>query len=132
MDASVTLAWCFRDEATPATWSALEEVRNSGAIVPAIWPFEVSNALLAGQRRGRLSDAAAAHFVELLEALPVEAEPPTVGRVLGATRLLAAAHSLSAYDASYLELAMREGWPLATNDELLRRAAGAVGVSLLF
>ena len=131
VDASVTLAWCFLDEATEATWSVLDEVRDGGGITPAIWPLEVSNAMLRGQGRGRLSAAAAAQFVELIEMLPIQVEPLTIHRALGPIRSLAQTHSLSAYDASYLELAMREGMSLATGDERLRQAAAAVGVSLL-
>ena len=42
---------------------------------------------------------------------------------------LARAHKLSAYDAAYLELALRRGLPLATLDDKLKAAAQAVGVA---
>jgi predicted nucleic acid-binding protein len=44
---------------------------------------------------------------------------------------LARSERLSAYDASYLELAMRRGVPLATKDDALAKAARRVGVMLL-
>jgi predicted nucleic acid-binding protein len=130
VDASVALAWCFLDEATPATWEALDQVRQVGGLVPCIWPLEVGNAVLAGQRRGRLTEAAAAYFVKLLDALPIRVEAADITRVFGPIRSLANDHGLSAYDAAYLELAMRGGLALASLDRRLRVAADAVGVPL--
>lgn len=130
VDASITMAWCFLDEATAHTWAILDRVRDAGAIVPAIWPLEVANALLVGERRGRLTEAETTHAAELLRILPFETDPVPLARVFGPVLGLGRAHRLSAYDASYLELAMREGLPLATRDARLSEAAIRVGVPL--
>lgn len=50
-------------------------------------------------------------------------------RAWSETMQLARAHHLSAYDASYLELAIRLGLPLACLDGKLRAAARATGVA---
>jgi predicted nucleic acid-binding protein len=128
LDASVTMAWCFNDEVTPYTETVLDRLQSASAAVPAIWPLEVVNVLLVGERRQRLTQAQTARFLELLQALPI-----TVHHDLKLDSLLALGrhHGLSAYDAAYLELAARLGLPLATQDEKLRAAATTVGVSLV-
>jgi predicted nucleic acid-binding protein len=128
LDASVTLSWAFAYEATPFTARVLERLKTAHAVAPALWPFEVINAV-AG-RRGRISAAQQAEFLERLRLLPVSIEhrPATW---LGQQILpLARAHQLTAYDAAYLELAIREGLPLATIDGNLRKAAAAEGAAL--
>lgn len=94
VDASVTLAWCFEDEATPQTEAILDRLINDTAIVPALWELEVSNVLLMGERRGRLTEAKSARFVALLGQLPIHVDSATVemGAVLAAGRR----HELSA------------------------------------
>jgi predicted nucleic acid-binding protein len=47
------------------------------------------------------------------------------------TMALAEKHRLTVYDATYLELSLRRGLPLATFDAALRRAAAAAGAKLL-
>ena len=100
------------------------------AHVPGLWPLEVANALLVGERRGRTTAADAAHFLAILSAFPITVDDETVARAWADTMHLARAHNLSAYDAAYLELAMRRGLPLATLDDKLKAAAVAVGVPL--
>ena len=80
--------------------------------------------------RLRLARADVARFLELLDALPIEIDDQTASRAFSHTLPLARAHSLSAYDAAYLELSMREGFVLATLDQRLRKAARAVGVAV--
>jgi len=131
LDASVVLTWCFEDETTASADAVLEHFESGEAVAPGIWPLEVGNALLVAERRERLTKADSARFLALLEQLPiiVEQEPPE--RMLGEIITLARAHSLSTYDASYLDLAMRSGLPLATRDERLRHAAKECGVKLI-
>lgn len=129
VDASVTLAWCFEDEATPETEAILDLLAEETAVVPALWELEVANVLLLGERRGRLTEAQSARFMALLQQLPilVDAANADMTNVLGTGRR----HMLTAYDAAYLVLAQREGLPLATLDARLREAAEAVGVEVL-
>ena len=131
VDASVALAWHFEDEASEYADRVLERLREDQAAAPSIWSLEVANALLVAERRGRLSPAKVARTVELLLELPISIHDVAAELVLGAVLDLARAHGLSAYDAVYLELAMREGLPLATQDEALRAATQRVGVPLL-
>lgn len=131
VDSSVTMAWCFRDETTPYVLAVLERVRDEGAIVPGVWPLEVANTLLVGERRRRLREAETLQFVELLGDLDITMDPPDTDAVWEAVLPLARTHGLSSYDASYLELAARQGLPLATLDKDLRAAAGRLGVALV-
>ncbi|MEO6811114.1 MAG: type II toxin-antitoxin system VapC family toxin, partial [Isosphaeraceae bacterium] len=130
LDCSVTMAWCFDDEATAYTNSVRDQLTDGRAVVPSLWPLEVVNATLVGERRKRLDEARGQRFLTLLDALPIIVDDETVHRAFGEIAHLARAHQLSAYDAAYLELAMRLGLPLATLDSKLKAAAQAVGVSL--
>lgn len=131
LDASVTLAWAFLEERTPYTVRVQESLRSGAAITSAIWPLEVANALLVAERRGRLTSSGVAQFTTMVLSLRVNVEESVSARALHAVLSVAKSQGLSAYDASYLELAMRTGLPLATLDSRLRSAAVAVGVPLL-
>ncbi len=130
LDASVTLAWGFADEANAYVDAVLESLTDAAAVAPAVWPLEMANALLVAERRGRLTKADSARFLSLLEQLPIAVEQETPARMLGEIMALAREHTLSTYDASYLDLAMCQGLALATQDEALRRAAVASGVPI--
>ena len=131
LDVSLACAWCFADEATPEAWALLEQLPQSPAVVPALWLWEVGNVLVQAERRQRISAAASREFLTLLETLPIDIEPAAVGVVWHDTLAIARSQQLTAYDAAYLELAMRRGLALATRDRDLMRAAEAVGVALL-
>jgi len=131
LDASVAVAWCFEDEKTPYTeW--LLDVITSGtkAFVPALWPFEVANALLAAERRKRITVAQTTHFLSRLNDLGISMDSQPSSRVFEQTISQARKWNLTVYDASYLELALREGLPLATLDSHLKRTAQSAGVSM--
>lgn len=129
IDTSVAMAWCFEDEATEATDAVLERLREDQAVVPAIWPLEVANVVLVAERRGRLTEAQASRFRELLTQLPINLDTaPTDMPGLVAT---GRRHTLSSYDAAYLLLAERLGATLATLDKPLAKAARKAGVQLL-
>lgn len=123
------MSWCFEDETTEYAESVLGSLRDVSAAVPALWPLEVANVLLVGERRGRISHSKAASFVRVLRELPisVDAEPVTAEPVLHLGR----EYGLTAYDAAYLELAVRTGLPLATLDVRLSEAARRAGVPLV-
>lgn len=130
LDASVALTWCFPDEHSAFAYRVLDYLDQSPALVPSLWPLEISNALLVGERRHRLSASDLAQYVELLNGLPIEFDPHTPTRSLTSILALARSLNLSSYDAAYLELAMREGLILATLDARLRAAAKSSGVKL--
>ena len=102
-----------------------------GAAVPGLWSLEIANGLVMGERRGRVKPAESAAFVAMIEELPIVADRATGARALHETMSLAREHRLTAYDAAYLELAMRLGLPLATGDRSLKAAAKRVGVVLI-
>lgn len=131
-DASVALAWCFEDEAT--TWSEefLERLRQGDRInVPAHWGAEVANALLMGVRRKRINPEQPQLLWDALWLLPIDPEPALTAARGKEVLALGEKHGLTVYDAAYLELAHRNGFPLATLDSDLRKAAQAEGVALL-
>lgn len=131
LDCSATIAWYLEDEANPHADSILLRVSQEGAAVPAIWPAEVANVLLVAERRRRLTPAEGLRIVGLLGRLPINVDVQTQSHVLASVFPLAREQHLSAYDASYLELAIRLGLPLATLDASLQRAAKALGVTLV-
>lgn len=128
LDCSITMAWCFDDEATPYTDGVRDSLADKQAVVPSIWPLEAANATLMGERRKRLDEARSQRFFALLAALPIVVDDETSSRAFSDIAHLARAHNLSAYDAAYLELAIRRGLPLACNDGKLKAAAQATGV----
>jgi predicted nucleic acid-binding protein len=93
-----------------------------------LWPPEVSHGLIVAERRDRLDAASASRFLELLRSLPIVVDPVARRRAFTSVRELARVRGLSAYDASYVELAVRLGVPLATLDKGLRRAAEKEGI----
>jgi predicted nucleic acid-binding protein len=131
LDASVALSWCFEDEEDDYALSVLRALRESEAIVPSLWPLELVNGLTTAERKRRIGAAEAARFLNAVKALPVVVEPLSREAAFGAVRLLAHKHRLSAYDAAYLDLAVRLGVPLATLDKPLRNAAAAEGLPSL-
>jgi predicted nucleic acid-binding protein len=130
LDCSLTMAWCFDDEATPYTDSIRDKLSEVRAVVPTLWPIEVANATIVGERRKRLDEARSSRFLSLLSSLPIIVDEETATRAWADTMHLARAYNLSVYDATYLELAIRRGLPLACLDGKLKTAAQAVGVPL--
>src|SRR4051812_7406083 len=130
LDGSVTMAWYFKDEMNDYANAVRDGMDQSLAVVPSLWSLEVANTIVMGERRKRSTPAQAATWLSFLGVLPIIVDSETTARAWGDTLGLARAHNLSAYDAAYLELAMRRGLPLATLDDKLKAAAVAVGVSL--
>lgn len=131
LDASVALSWCFKNEATIVGDQVLERLEAEAASVPAIWHLEIANVLALSERRGRITPAHSSEFIALLETLDIIIDEATPSRALGRVLDLARAERLTAYDAAYLELAMRLGIPLASKDTDLCDAAEHLGVSVL-
>jgi predicted nucleic acid-binding protein len=98
------------------------------AVVPIICPFEVANVLLVAERRRRLTQADTGQFLTLLTSLPIRIDHGPQNLALNEILVLGRQYGLSAYDAAYLELAIREGLPLVTRDTALRGAASRCGI----
>ncbi len=130
IDSSISIAWCFPDERDGYSQTVLDALASGQAFVPDLWHLEVANTLLVGERRKRSTQANTVTWLGFLSALPIAVDDETRAHVFGNTLSLARDHNLSAYDAAYLELAMRRGLPLATLDDKLKAAAQAVGVPI--
>ena len=128
IDASVAISWYLSGEASPTGRFAFEQLGAAGATAPVLWWFEVRNALIVNERRGRLDMAATVGILAHLEGLPIRLDIEQDG---DAVLALAREHGLTVYDAAYLELALRADAPLATLDQQLARAARAAKVPLL-
>ena len=133
LDASVALSWLMRrvnsDEAEISRRAAQGVVRE-GALVPSIFFTEVTNGLVIAERGGSLASGLAARFFADLDALPIETDRQSPDALQRAVFGLARATGLTAYDVTYLELALRSGSPLATFDRQLAAAAPATGATL--
>jgi predicted nucleic acid-binding protein len=123
VDNSVVMGWCFESEGNRYAEVVLQSLEAGEALVPAIWPLEVGNVLLVAERKKCLSEASVVRFLALLNSLPIAVEQETPERMLKEIVSLARSYQLSTYDASYLDLAMRLGLPIATQDASLIRAA---------
>ena len=127
LDASTTAAWCFPDERTPQTQRLLADLAGpSAALVPRLWAYEIRSVLVKGLRRERIGHEDAQAFLDSLAALPIRLLDPLYDSVFRT----ALQFDLGFYDAAYLDLAMREGLPLATLDRQLQKAASAANVAL--
>ena len=131
IDNSVVMSWCFKDESSRYADTILDSLVESTAVVPSIWPLEVVNVLLVAERRNRLSEADSVRFITLLSQLPIYVEQAQPESVMIEISALAREHKLSSYDASYLNLAMSKGLPIATLDKGLRSAAKKTQVPIL-
>ena len=126
IDSSIAAAWCFSDERTDYTNGVLRAVSNSfEAFAPRLWAYEMRNSVLMGFRRKRISRDDAQEFLDSLRDLPIRLSDPVSYDDVFA---LAERHSLTVYDAAYVELALREGLPLATLDRPMSSAALKAGV----
>ena len=131
LDTSVTMAWLFEDEATQHTEALLDRLETDDALVPPLWTYEVGNVLVMAERRKRITEAQARHFTELMDSLPIHVADSHVMELWGGAVIAARTYKLSVYDGAYLDLAMREGIPLATLDKALKMAASQSGVEIL-
>lgn len=130
VDASIALAWCFPDETSDYADAVLVSLEGKTLLAPAVWSLEIANAVLAGERRKRLGPSEIRQFTSLLESLSLVQDLRPVASHVNDVLPLARKHGLSAYDAAYLELAIRHRAPLSTLDEKLRRAAKVAGITI--
>ncbi len=124
------MSWCFPDEGDGYAYAVLDALPDSTAMAPSLWPVELANALAMGERRKRITRSDTSRFLALIAGLPIDIDSETPSRALDHVLPLARAFSLTAYDATYLDLAMREGLTLATLDVELRKAARKAGVRI--
>lgn len=131
LDCSVAISWCLVDEDSDYANDILTIMPNCEAFVPGIWSLEIANVLLVAERRNRMTQEQSEEAIALLQSLLIQVDPATDVNALGTTLMLGRQEGLAAYDAAYLELALRLGLPLATIDTRLAEAASRCGVELL-
>lgn len=133
LDNSVAMRWLLAtDKLTDQTYAetVLLSLNDAQAIVPQIWQLEAANVLLGAEKRGQLDAESVEAFVSHLDSLPIQTDTLTHHQVFSRTMSLARAYKLSSYDAAYLELALREGLPIATLDQDLLKAALKANVEI--
>jgi len=133
LDNSITMKWFFGDgkkEDLDYAIAVLETMKEAEASVPAIWGLEVSNVIAKAEAKGLVTEARSAVFIEMLKDLDIQPDMQTYLYSLNDILNLARRYGLSAYDASYLELALRENIPLATLDEDLIKAVNKSGAKI--
>jgi len=130
IDASLALAWCFPDEASEYADGVLVALEGRTVMVPPVWALEITNAVLVAERRKRAKLADVRRFVELLGGLTIIEQSQTVIDTVSSVLPLARQYGLSAFDAAYLDVAVRQGAPLATLDSTLERAGRSAGIKI--
>ena len=131
LDNSVTMRWFFGDgkpEELEYAGKVLDALKQDSALVPVSWGLEVANVIARAESKGLVTEARSGAFLEMLEGVDIEVDAATFVHALSDTLQLARRYNLSAYDASYLELALRQGIMLATLDEDLKKAALKAGL----
>jgi predicted nucleic acid-binding protein len=128
LDNSVRCAWFIGSQATPYADAVAVQLETDRAIGPGPFRLELANVLRTACRRGRLIAREAGTIVDQILCLPIEFDRrlPAVAELLS----LALRYDLSSYDALYLELALRQQLPIATQDAALAEAAWAAGGGL--
>lgn len=128
LDVSIAAVWALADESHPIAERLLAEMRTDSALVPGIWWFEVRNVLVTNERRKRLTVDESNVYLRILNSFQID-----IDEMLDDQAILryARGYQLSFYDAAYLDVALRNGLPLATLDRALSAAAKTIGVSLL-
>jgi predicted nucleic acid-binding protein len=130
-DNSVVMSWFFEEEQTAAALTILKLFDSDTLLVPPLWWSELENGIVMGERRGRKTPAESAAFLKLVKSLPIKTDDAPRHRVNESIIEIARQHQLTAYDAAYAELSLREASPLASFDAALRRCATKLGLKLL-
>lgn len=131
LDNSVTMRWFFGDgkpKELAYAVNVLDAMKQQNALVPVTWGLEVSNVIARAEAKGLVTEARSEQFLEMLDNVDIDVDNATFAHALSDTLHLARRYKLSAYNASYLELALRLGLPLATLDEDLQKVARKTGV----
>lgn len=128
LDASIAAGWFLPDEENEAAESLIRALAAGPALVPSLFWFEIRNLFVIAERRGRLNPGAALAMTLRLRALPLT--DGGTGNDVSIVNL-SLRHGLSAYDASYVELARSNGMPLATSDRKMAAVARAEGISIV-
>lgn len=130
LDCSITMTWCFLDEATRYTRDVRDSLIDATVVVPSLWPLEIANVLWGSECKKRITRLQSSRFLDMLESCPIVIDDATSRLARTSILELARTNKITVYDAAYLELAIREQLPLATLDKLLLQAATTEHVTL--
>ena len=130
VDGSAALGLILPDERQSPSACHLRSLLEAEPVlyVPTHWWVELANGLIMAERRKRITLAAGMEMLTLIQAFGVTTDDAPPAQTTAATAALARQQGLTAYDAAYLELAVRRGAALATQDKELLRAAEACGI----
>ncbi len=131
VDCSIALSWYLPDESNSAANEVLDLVSFNGAFIPFIFKAEFSNSLLMAIRRNRINESYREKVLAAFDILNFVQDDAGSKKCWPEGVSLCDRHSLTAYDATYLELAVRQKVPLATLDKKLAAAALLEGVRVL-
>lgn len=131
LDASAMGPLLFSDEIHFLIPDLVQILESGTCLVPQHWPLEIGNFLLTAIRRQRLVPDELPERLILLQTLNISVDYATSDHALSATLRYADLHSLTTYDAAYLELAIRTGRTLITHDKALARAARKEKITVL-
>jgi predicted nucleic acid-binding protein len=127
----VVLSWLFEEEQTAKALEVLRRIETYGLLVPPLWWSELENGVLMGERRARKSIVETSAFLGLVRALPIQTDDAPRHRVSDDILEIGRRHQLTAYDATYVELAVRHAAPLATFDVAIRKCGPRLGITLM-
>ncbi len=133
LDNSVAMRWLLESNKKSDqnyAESVLTSLIEFKALVPNLWHLEASNVLLGAEKRKEVGTGEVERFISQLENLPLRVDALTSHQSFNRIMVLARSYKLSSYDAAYLELALREGLPLATLDKGLIKAARKADVEI--
>lgn len=131
LDSSVALSWCFSNEQSPESVEVLNLARARAIFVPSLWHVEMCNILGRAYRSQRLNEADLGIALKMFATLELHTDTTVLPVSSSVLLLLMQAYSLTAYDAVYLELALRLNLPLATLDSDLASASSQAGVAMV-
>jgi predicted nucleic acid-binding protein len=131
LDSSMALSWCFKDEQSAESLGVLKLAEHRAIFVPSLWHVEMCNILGRAYRSQRLDEVGLRVALKTFAALELHTD--TTVHLVSTSKLLLLmqAYSLTAYDAVYLELALRLKLPLATLDSDLASASRRAAVELI-
>ena len=135
LDNSINTRLLWPDSGSPDSnryaFDVLSQATNGSVFhVPTIWHYEAAHVAAGLVRTGQVSQASAVNYFEQINLLPIVTDVSSHANAAKATFALSIQFGLSVYDAAYLELVLRLGGMLATNDKRLRAAARRAGASL--
>jgi predicted nucleic acid-binding protein len=131
-DCSFCAALFIPDEKSELAAKIFNSLKEDDQItIPLLWWYEFTNVLNLSVKRNRLKHNEAINMINLFEDLQMKTDDSHgsdyTEKIFNFSRL----YQLPAYDAAYLELALRTDSILASLDEQLCEAAVKAGIEII-